>query len=654
MSGIARALHWPRRAWVLVAMFAVLVCGAAASQAQGALTEFTGWGPCDPSGFCWDAGEPDIAVGPNNVLETTNTVATVFSKTGTKLAQYDFSEFFGPKEISCGDPRALYISSIERFAFSCTGFGTGPMRFAISKTGDPAGEWFKYEVPNPESLDQDKIVASSDKFVIAGNGSSAENSEWIYVYNLSELAAGAAKPAVVKLLAKRSNLYEAAVEQTPTSNVYFVASYPGGPLYVATVTGTPAEGNVAIHEKPVKLSNFPPPIEPSVPGGQEGGGALDGRIYDAVYEAETSEGKPVIAYSSARECAGRDCISAGKIDLSGTKPKLTSYSLIGEPGWDYTYGAVGLNGEGAMFTVYSRSNGSTAPGVGVTGPGFDVPIKLASPATTSCESGEPEPCNERWGDYLGATADPSEPASVWVSGLYQNANGQFGWGSEIAKIAAGTFSLATVTTGSASSVKATSANVSGTVNPNGVPTTYHIDYGTTSGYEAATEELSAGSGTSPVAVSAQLTGLKLGTTYHYRVVASTSVGNAVGVDKTFKTKQPAIKAVKFTGTPAEPTVTITGKNFGSKPAPEPSEPLNCFGGDTSFDYGASLYFTETTQGWTAGEIGDCIGLVVTSYSETQIVYRFGAGYSHYGQVTSGDGYAVAVYGRKHSGTVAYG
>jgi len=622
---------------------------AAPIQTPGALTEFPGWGPCDPSGFCWDAGEPALAVGPSYIIETVNTVATVYNKSGTKLAQYDFSEFFGPKGISCGDPRALYIASIERYAFSCTGFGTGPMRFAISKTSNPTGEWYKYEAPNPEALDQDKIVASSDKFVIAGNGSSAENSEWIYVYNLSEVAAGASKPTIVKLLTKKSNLYEAAVEQSPTSNVYLVASYPGEPLYLATITGTPAAGKVALKETEIKSTDFPGPIEPAVPGGELGGSALDGRIYDAVFETETSDSKSVIAYSSARECGTRTCITAGKIDLSGSKPVLSSYTLSGEPGWDYTYGAVGMDAEGTMFESYSRSNASTAPGVGVLGAGFDVTIKTASAGATSCESGEAEPCNERWGDYLSATMDPSEPSSVWVSGMYQNTDGQFGWGSWIAKISPNSFELPTATTGAASSETTISAKVAGTVNPNGVATKYHIDYGLTTGYEAATPEGSAGSGTSAVPVSATLTGLQPLTTYHYRVVATTATGNAVGVDKTFKTKGPTIKAVKFTGTPSEPILTVTGSNFTSLPAGEPA----CGVTENGRTFGSSLIFTDSTRGWTGGQSGDCIGLVVSASTSTEIVFHFGASYKEYGQVTGGDSYTLTVEGVKKKGKVAY-
>jgi hypothetical protein len=614
------------------------------------VSEFPGMGPC-LGGYCFTPGEPVIAVGPSDVVETVNAAATVYSKTGTPLAEFDFSTFWGASTSYCVDPRALYLATVNRFAISCTDIttGTSPMRFAISQTADPTGAWYLYAAPNTSFLDQDKIEATSDKFIIAGNGSSTET---MYVYNLSDVVAGVAKPSVVTLTAKKSNVYQAAVEQTSATTGYFVSSYPGNGLFLATITGTPAANNVALKETGIASKDFPAPAEPQVPGGSIGGGDLDGRIYDAVYETETSDSKPVIAYSSARECGVRTCITSAKIDLSGTKPVLTTNALVGEPGWDYSYGAVGLNASGSAFEVYSRSSSSADPGIAVVGPGFDVTLQPPAAGTTTC-SGSGPPCDERWGDYLGTAIDPSEPSSVWVSGLYQASNGTYGWATAIAKVSANTFSLPAATTGSASSVTATTATVAGTVNPNGGSTTYHVDYGLTTGYDAATAEQSAGSGKTSVPVSVPLAGLSPGTTYHYRIVATTSVGSAVGLDKTFKTKPPKITAVKFTGTSSNPIVTITGSNFGAIPPANPSTPLSCVAGDTSFDYGTSLLFSDTTQGWTGGQTGDCIGLVLSSYTSTKIVYQFGAAYSGYGPITAGDAYTLTVWGVSHKGTVAY-
>jgi hypothetical protein len=561
--------------------------------------EFPGMGPCE-AGFCWTPGEPVIAVGPTDIVETVNTAATVYSKaTGAQLAEFDFGTFWGAQTTECVDPRALYLAAADRFAFSCTDItnATSPMRFAISRTADPAGAWYTYAAPNTAFLDQDKIEATSDKFVIAGNSSSTEK---IYVYNLSDVVAGSAHPAVRALTAKRSNVYQAVVEQSAASPAYFVSSYPGGKLYLATVTGTPAAANVALAETAIPGADYPAPQEPQVPGGAIGQGDLDGRVYDPVYEVETSDAKPVIQYSSARECGTRTCLTSARIDLSGSKPVLVSDVLVGEPGWDYSYGAVGLDAQGDVYEAYARSSSSTTPGAGVVGPGFDVSLQAPGAGTTACSSGQSAPCDERWGDYLGTAIDPANPNAVWVTGLYQVSSGGYGWGTVIARVSTTTFSLPSVTTGAATSIKATKATVSGRVDPNGVATTYHLDYGLTTGYDSATAEQSAGSGTSAVPVTATLTGLQPGLTYDYRVVATTSAGSAVGPNRTFKTPRPAITAVTFTGAGSNPTITITGKNFGTLPAANPPTTLNCVAGDTSFDYGSSgLWFSDGSQGWTA-------------------------------------------------------
>ena len=61
--------------------------------------------------------------------------------------------------------------------------------------------------------------------------------------------------------------------------------------------------------------------------------------------------------------------------------------------------------------------------------------------TTSCSSGQTPPCDEHWGDYLSTTIDPTDPTKVWVSGLYQNTSGGYGWGSIIQELSVGSFAL---------------------------------------------------------------------------------------------------------------------------------------------------------------------------------------------------------------------
>ncbi|MHB8689885.1 MAG: hypothetical protein ACYDHH_01440 [Solirubrobacteraceae bacterium] len=100
--------------------------------------------------------------------------------------------------------------------------------------------------------------------------------------------------------------------------------------------------------------------------------------------------------------------------------------------------------------------------------------------------------------------------------------------------------VASATTGVASGVTKTSANVFGTADPTSAGA-YAFQYGTTSTYSNATPAVPIPSGIH--AVAAKLTGLKPGTTYHYRlvVVAFDSRGSvynsfAFGADRTFATK----------------------------------------------------------------------------------------------------------------------
>jgi RHS repeat-associated protein len=92
-------------------------------------------------------------------------------------------------------------------------------------------------------------------------------------------------------------------------------------------------------------------------------------------------------------------------------------------------------------------------------------------------------------------------------------------------------------TKSATGVKATEATLKGSVNPKGLATTYWFEYGPTAAYGTSipAEPKSAGSGSSPVEVGETVSGLEEGTTYHYRLVATSAGGTAYGEDKTLTT-----------------------------------------------------------------------------------------------------------------------
>jgi hypothetical protein len=91
-------------------------------------------------------------------------------------------------------------------------------------------------------------------------------------------------------------------------------------------------------------------------------------------------------------------------------------------------------------------------------------------------------------------------------------------------------------TGPASSVTQNTASITGTIDTQGLPTTYGFEIGLEAGnYGPATGLGSVGAGASNAEVTLPLTGLQPGTTYHYRITATNNDGTNYGVDQSFTT-----------------------------------------------------------------------------------------------------------------------
>lgn len=127
-------------------------------------------------------------------------------------------------------------------------------------------------------------------------------------------------------------------------------------------------------------------------------------------------------------------------------------------------------------------------------------------------------------------------------------------------------------TGGTTQVSGSSATLEGAINPHGAEAGYYFQYGPTTVYGAQTSTTSAGSGTVTVRVSQPVSGLQLGTTYHYRVVAITPAGTTiVGQDRSFTTKKLPLKftigkllgPVVF-GSPVSIAGTLTGTGGGNR------------------------------------------------------------------------------------------
>jgi hypothetical protein len=242
---------------------------------------------------------------------------------------------------------------------------------------------------------------------------------------------------------------------------------------------------------------------------------------------------------------------------SGTANVTVSTTLTSlTPGTTYHYRLVAANSSGTsrgadgIFTTFGLP-------VAVTGDATSVTISSATlngsvdpngrSTTWSFEYGTSTSYGSKTPTQSGGSGTSPASVSATVSGL---ARGRLYHYRLVASSDAGTARGADRTfsttgapaavTNPATSITPTSARLNGTVTPNGLSTSWYFQYGTSTGYGSRTSSHSASSGTNPVAVSASLSGLRAATIYHFRLVATNSLGTTLGGDQSFSTSVPPI------------------------------------------------------------------------------------------------------------------
>jgi streptogramin lyase len=172
-------------------------------------------------------------------------------------------------------------------------------------------------------------------------------------------------------------------------------------------------------------------------------------------------------------------------------------------------------------------------------------------------------------------------------------------------------SVPTATSGSA-------ATLAAAVTPNSQSTTYYFDWGASSDYGSSTSSASAGSGSSAQNVTASISGLTPGNTYHYRVVATNASGTTYGRDMTFTAQtMPIVEtqaATDVAGTSAKLRATVDPNSFSTS---------------YHFDWG-----TGTLYGSTVPAIDVAVGSDSTNHSVEQTLSGLTPGATYHYRVVA--------------------
>jgi len=295
----------------------------------------------------------------------------------------------------------------------------------------------------------------------------------------------------------------------------------------------------------------PPPTETAwnAAGIGAGGGGISAHWAMPSYQAHAASALHVItADSSGAPCGVTlgDCREAP--DVSAAADPYAGYVTYFNGSWTGfggTSAAAPLWAALAALTDASSSCHGTA--IGFANPAL---YRIAGSASYARAFQDITVGNN---DYTGTNAGlyPAGTGYDMVTGLgTPDASG-------LAALLCPSTTLPSVTTTATSNISPTTAILNGTVNPNGAATTYQFEYGTTTAYGSTTTQTSAGSGTNSVAATAKLIGLRPGTTYDVRLVATNPNGTADAGNQTFTTSSPTTTSLIAAPNPAPPGAAVT-------------------------------------------------------------------------------------------------
>jgi IPT/TIG domain len=412
--------------------------------------------------------DPDIAVGPTQVVETTNSTVYVFSRTGGLEFSVDLNTFLNGSSASSyavTDPRVIYdpvsgrffLSDLDIYLPQSTVCGDYPdfdvVLASPSSTLSRTDSWYGFgwspfaNISDGLFADQpglgisSSLVAATESAYDQCNGNFVESEILIIqksdLLNRTFVGVGSAVDVdnlpfgLQPVQELGSNPYQYVVWNN--SDAQLGGCSPSCSIGVLAVHGTPRAGNVQVSA---------PIYEPMTSTAVQCGSSFcftppadqlnttnaiqtdDDRFLNAVWYNNTIWTAGDTTCTPSGDITPRSCLDFISVGAS-TSGSVTAGSQINNvavTGAYLYYPAVSVDSAGDVITVFDESSSSAYESIMVAAidSGASTLTNFATLHSSStyyapayaCSSSGQVMC--RWGDYSGAAMDPSHPGDVWV------------------------------------------------------------------------------------------------------------------------------------------------------------------------------------------------------------------------------------------------
>jgi hypothetical protein len=433
---------------------------AASANAVG---QFEGLGAGYP-GFSITAVPPDpnMAVGPNHIVQWVNNAFVVFDKQGAPIgAPVDDSTFWASATCNqlggFSDPIVQYDRMADRWIIGEVGlplfpglFGQFAQCFAVSTTPDPTGSYFMWGYGFGTDInDYPKISVWPDAYYVTWNiftGSETFVGPEACAWDRTAMLAGVHAPSFVCFS------LNAAYSSLLPSDLDGAALPPAGsPNFVMDIDPVSSTLNLwkfhvdfatpsnSIFAGPTSIAAVAPFVAPCLatqdcipqPGTTAKLDALGDRLMYRLAYRNFGDHSSVVANHTVLTADGNTGVRWYEVrDPSGT-PTIFQQGTFAPDADNRWMASIAMDQSGNIGVGYSVGSAATYPSIRFTGREVGDALGSLQTETFAVVGGGSQTGFNRWGDYSAMRIDPVDDCTFWYTQEYQATTQDADWSTRI-------------------------------------------------------------------------------------------------------------------------------------------------------------------------------------------------------------------------------